>query len=136
MKQIFKLRKGEILFDNDKIFIKDDAKFQKLSSSSITGMGTLYFIETFLKSFKTGEQFDFWFGLIFILIGIPILTLLLLRSTKSEISLNEVKSMRIKQRFSNDFLDIKLVTNRIRRVSDISDTDELEKFIETNFDGK
>jgi hypothetical protein len=136
MKQTFKLNKGEILFNGDKIIIKDDAKKRKWSSLLITGLGTLYFIETFLKSLKTGVQFDFWLGLIFILIGIPILTLLLLRSTKSEISLNEVKSMRIKQRFSNDFLDIKLVTNRIRRVSDISDTDELEKFIETNFDGK
>jgi hypothetical protein len=136
MKQTFKLKKGEILFDNDKIFIKDDARFQKWSSSSITGMGTLYYIVTFLKSFKTGVQFDFWVGLIFILIGIPITTLLLLRSVKSEISLNEVKSMRIKQRFGNDFLDIKLVNNRIRRVCDINDSEELEKFIEANFDGK
>ena len=136
MKQTFKRNKGEILFEGDKIIIKDDAKKRKWSSSLLTGLGTLYFIETFLKSLKTGDQFDFWLGLIFILIGISILTLSLLRSTKSEISLNEVKSMRIKQKFGNDFLDIKLVTNRIRRVSDISDSDELEKFIETNFDGK
>jgi len=136
MKQTFKLKKGEILFDNDKIIIKDDAKYQKWSSSSITGLGTLYFIETFFKSFKTGVQFDFWLGLIFILIGIPVFILLLLRSVRSEISLNEVKSMRIKQRFGTNFLDIKLVNNRLRRVSNIDDAEELEKFIKTNFETK
>jgi hypothetical protein len=136
MKQTFKLRKGEILFDNDKIFLTDDAKFQKWSGASIAAMGILYFIKTFLKSFKTEVQFDFWFGLIFILIGIPTLILWLLRSVKSEISLNEVKSIKIKQRFSNNFLDIKLANNRIRRVSGIYDTGELEKFIEANFEEK
>ena len=136
MKQTFRLKKGEIVFEDDKIIIDDDARKLKWIVSLMILLPAVYAILTFLKSYKTGNQFDFWLGLIFILIGIPILTLLLLRSTKSEISLNEVKSMRIKQKFSNDFLDIKLITNRIRRVSDIGDTDELEKFIETNFDGK
>jgi len=136
MKQTFKLKKGEILFDNDKIIIKDDAKYQKWSSSSVSGLGTMYFITIFLKSLKTGDQFDFWLGLIFILIGIPVFILLLLRSVRSEISLNEVKSMRIKQRFGTNFLDLKLVNNRLRRVSNIDDAEELEKFIETNFENK
>ncbi len=35
MKQTFKLEKGEILFDEDKIIIKDDAKRQKWSISLI-----------------------------------------------------------------------------------------------------
>ena len=136
MKQTFKLKKGEILFDEDKIIINDDAKIQKWSSSLITCLGTMYFIVTFFKSLKTGVQFDFWFGLIFILIGIPLLTIMLLRSVRSEISLNDVKSMKIKQRFSNKFLDINLVNNRLRRVSEIEKAEELENFIETNFDTK
>jgi len=136
MKQTFKLRKGEILFADDKIVINDDAKFQKWSGSSITALGTLYFIETFLKSFKTGVRFDFWVGLIFIPMGIPTLSLLLLRSVKSEISFAEVKSIKIKRRFKNNFLDIKLSNNRLRRISGIVDTEELEKFIETNFEEK
>jgi len=136
MIQTFKLKKGEILFEEDKIIIKDDAKFQKWSSSLITCLGTMYFIVTFFKSFKTRVQFDFWFGLIFILLGIPLLTILLLRSVRSEISLNDVKSMRIKQRFSIKYLDIKLVNNRLRRVSDIQNAKELEKYIETNYDTK
>ena len=137
MKQTFKLIKGEILFDEDKIIIKDDAKKQKWYSSLITGMGTMVLILSLLKSYKTGEQFQFWFEFIFILIGILLLPLLLLRSVKSEISLNDVKSMRIKQGlFSNYFLDIKLVNNRLRRVINVKNAKELEKYIATNFDFK
>ena len=136
MKQTFKLKKGEILFDNDKIIIKDDAKKQKCYSSLITGMGTMVLILNFLKSYKTGAQFEFWFELIFIVLGIPLLTILLLRSVKSEIALNDVKSLKIKQRFGNKFLDIKLNSNRLRRVIDLQNAEELEKYIATNFDTK
>ncbi|MCL6101812.1 MAG: hypothetical protein M1292_04890 [Bacteroidetes bacterium] len=136
MRQTFKLKKGEILFDEDKIIIKDDAKMQKWSSSLITFMGIMILILFFLKSYKTGAQFDFWFELIFILLGILLLTILLLRSVKSDIALNEVKSMKIKQVFGNKFLDIKLVNNRLRRVSDIQNAKELEKYVAINFDTK
>lgn len=136
MIQTFKLKKGEILFGEDKIIIKDDAKWQKWSGSMITFLGTMYFIESFLKSYKNGTLFDFWYALIFIFLGIPLLTILLLRSVRSEISLNNVKSMKIKQRFSIKFLDIKLVNNRLRRVSDIQNSEELEKYIATNFSAK
>jgi hypothetical protein len=134
MKQTFKHNKGEILFDEDKIIIKDDAKKQKWFSSLITGMGTMVLILNFLKSYKTGAQFEFWFELIFIVIGIPLLTILLLRSARSEIALKDVKSMKIKQLFGNKFLDIKLNSNRLRRVNDLQNAEELEKYIATNFD--
>ena len=136
MKQTFKLKKGEILFDNDKIIIHDDARKQKWYSSLITGMGTMVLILNFLKSYKTGTHFEFWFELIFIVLGIPLLTILLLRSVRSEITLNDVKSMKIKQRFGNKYLDIKLNSNRLRRVNDLQNAVELEKFIATNFDSK
>ena len=134
MKHTFKLKKGEILFDNDKIIIKDDAKIQKWYSSLITGMGTMVLILNFLKSYKTGTQFEFWFELLFIVLGIPLLTILLLRSVRSEIALKDVKSMKIKQRFGNKYLDIKLNSNRLRRVNDLQNAEELEKYIATNFD--
>ena len=137
MKQTFKLIKGEILFDNDKIILKDDAKKQKWLSSLYTFMGTMTLILHSLKSYKTGEQIIFWVEFTFILVGILILTILLLRSVKSEISLNDVKSMKIKQGiYSNNFLDIKLVNNRLRRVINVKNAKELEKFIATNFDFK
>jgi hypothetical protein len=109
MKQTFKLIKGEILFENDKIIIKDDAKKQKWLSVFSPFIGILIMTSICLRSYKTGELFRFWFEFIFLLLGILILTILFLKSVKSEISLSEVKSIRIKQGFySNNFLDIKL----------------------------
>ena len=136
MKQTFKLEKGEILFEEDKIIIKDDAKKQKWYALLITFMGTMILISFFLKAYKTVAMFELWFELTFILIGIPLLIILLLKSTKSEITFNEVKSMKIKKIFGNNFLYIKLVNNRLRRVSDIQNAKELEKYIVTNFNTK
>ncbi len=132
MRQTFKLKKGEILFDNDKIIIKDDAKKQKWILSLILCLGTIYCIETFLKYFKTGDKFNFLYGLIVGLIGILTLIIWLLRSVKSEILLTDVKSIKLKHRFSNKFLDIKLKNNRLRRVIRVDNSAELDKYIETN----
>ena len=133
MKQTFKLKKGEILFDEDKIIIQDDAKKQKWMLSLIICFGTIYGIETFLKYFKTGANFDFWYGLIIGLAGISTLIIWLLRSVKSEISLDEVKSMKVRQRNGNKFLDINLKNNRLRRVIRVDNETELKEYIETNF---
>jgi hypothetical protein len=133
MKQTFKLKKGEILFDDDKIIIKDDAKKQKWMLSLIICFGTIYGIETFLKYFKTGDNFDFWYGLIIGLVGILTLILWLLRSVRSELSLDEVKSMKVRQRNGNKFLDINLKNNRLRRVIRVDNETELKEYIETNF---
>ena len=106
MKQIFKIKKGQIQFDKEKITIKDDAKKQRWILTSILCLGAIYGALTFLKYFKSGEAFDYWFGLFIGLLNFIILVIWLLRSFRSEISLNEVKSIRIKQRFSNKFLDL------------------------------
>lgn len=131
MTQTFKLGKGEILFDEDKIIIKDDAAKQKWIPFFLIFLPAVYAFETFLSSFKTGNQFDCWYGLLFCLFCIPILALLLLRSVKSEISMKEIKSMKIKQRFGSKFLDIRLINNRLRRIRNLQNLDELEKYIKT-----
>lgn len=133
MKQTFKLKKGEILFDEDKIIIQDDAKKQKWMLSLIICFGTIYGIETFLKHFKIGDNFDFWYGLIIALVGILTLIIWLLRSVRSEISLDEVKSMKVRKRNGNKFLDINLKNNRLRRVIRVDNETELKEYIETNF---
>lgn len=132
MEQTFKLLKGEILFDENKIVIKDDAKKQRWILTLILCLGTFYGAMTFLKYYKTGEKFDFWYGLILSLLDISILTLWLLRSVKSEISLIEVKSIKLNQRFSNKFLDTRLKNNKLRRVIRVDNSEELDKYIEKN----
>ena len=136
MTQKFKLKKGEILFDADKITIKDDARKQKWIFTLILGLGTIYGVLTILRYFKTGDKFEYWFGLFIGLLNILILTLWLLRSCRSEISMNEVKSMKIKQRFRNKFLDIRLNNNRLRRVNLDENAALLEEYIKTNLRSK
>lgn len=136
MKQTFKLKKGEILFEDEKIIIQDDAKKQKWILSLILCFGATYGILTFLKYFKTGSQFDFWVGLIIGLLNISILLIWLLRSIKSEIYLDTIKSMKLKQKFSNKILDIKLKNNRIRRVICVDNEEELGNFIEIYLETK
>ena len=133
MKHIFKLKEGEILFDEDKIIIKDDAKKQKWILTAILFLGIINGFLTFLRYYKTGDQFDFWCGLLIGVLDILILTIWLLRSVRSEISLKEVQSMKLKQRFNNKFLDIRLNSNRLRRVIRIDNATELDEYIETNF---
>jgi hypothetical protein len=132
MIQTFKLKKGEILFDEDKIIIKDDAKKQKRLTLLSSIMCTIYGTLSVLKYFKTGDQFLLWTGLLIGIGHFPILVFTLFRTSQSEISLNNVKSIKIRQRLGNKFLDIKLKTNLFRRVFRV-DNAELLKYVETNF---
>jgi len=135
MKQTFRLKKGEISFENDKIIISDKVYKQNGMTLLTSGLWIFYGTISVLRYMKTGDEFLLWTGL-FIGIGhLIIFVFTLLRSVQNEISLNEVKSLKVKQRFNNIFLDIRLKNNRLRRVSQIEDSMELKKYIETYFDG-
>ncbi|MBK5215130.1 MAG: hypothetical protein JJE55_15905 [Flavobacteriaceae bacterium] len=136
MKQTFKLKKGKILFEQDKIIIKDDAKEQKWVWTFILCLGTISSVLTFLKYLKSDDKFEFWFSLTIGLSSILILTIWLLRLVISEISLDEVKSMKFKQRNRNKFLHIKLNNNRVRRIVLVDNATELEEYIKTNLKTK
>jgi hypothetical protein len=136
MKQTFKLKKGKISFDENSIIIKDHAKKQKWSLLLILFTGTFYGISTLWSYFKSGDQPELWVGLFISLLNLLGLTLWLFRSVRNEISLSEVRSINFNQRFSNQFLDIKLNSNRLRRVTCADNETELKGFIETNFQSK
>ena len=132
MTQTFKLKKGEILFDRDKLIISDDAFKQKKQTLLISSLWTFFGIISVIRYLKTGDQFLLWTGL---LIGIGhflIIVWALFRTTQSEISLNDVKSIKTRQRLGKKILDIKLKNSRLRRVFRV-DNAELLKYIETNF---
>lgn len=135
MKQTFRLKKGEILFENDKIIISDKAKILRYMSLFTSGIWTLIILKYILKlGHSNADSLDsFW-----IFLGVLNLLLLvanLLRSSKSIILVDEVKSLRVKQRLNNKFLDIKLNDHRLRRVSQIEDIEELEEYIKTYYGG-
>jgi hypothetical protein len=136
MTQTFKLKKGEISFDGDKIIISDDAEKQKRQTLLTSSLWTFFGIISVLRYLQTSDQFLLWSGL---LIGIGhflILVFALLRTVQSEISLNDVQSIKVRQRLVNKFLDIKLKSNRIRRVIRVDNFEELDKYIETNIRSK
>ena len=127
----FEIKKGKIVFEADKIVITDHVRSQKFSillllASSIF-LGTAYF-SGYLKK---GDRIGLWLGVFLLLINIPVFILMLLRSTQNEISFKEVKSMKIKRRLGNVFLDIKLKNFRTRRVNEIFNPDRLQSYIET-----
>ena len=136
MTQTFKLKKGEITFENDKITISDDAKKQKWILTAILCFGAIYGFLTLLRSYKTGDQTFLWFGLLLCLLNILVLIPWFLRSVRSQISLDEVKSMKVRQRNGNKFLDINLKNNRLRRVIRVDNSDELNQYIEMNISTK
>jgi len=136
MKQTFKLKKGEILFDKDKIIITDDAKKQKWILTAILCFGVIYGFLTLLRYYKSGDQTFLWVGLLICLLNILVLIPWLLRSVRSQISLDEVKSMKVRQRNGNKFLDINLKNNRLRRVIRVDNSDELNQYIALNIKTK
>ena len=133
MIQTFKFNKAEISFENDKIIISDDAKQQLRRTQFTSGIWVFYGTLSILRYMNTGDQFLLWSGLIFGLGHLVVFVMILFRSTQSEIPFDEVKSIKVKKRFNNSSLDIRLKTNRLRRILKIDETDELKKYIETRF---
>ena len=135
MKQTFRLKKGEISFENDKIIISDKVHKQNGMLLFTSGLWIFYGIISVLRYMKTGDEFLLWTGSFIGIAHLIIFIFTLLRSVQSKISLNDVKSIKVKQRFNNNFLDIRLKNNRLRRVSQIEDTEELKEYIEKYYIG-
>jgi len=130
MNNIFELQKGKLEFSADRIIISDNAVRQKRVRLFTSGIWIFYGILSVLRYVRTGDEFLLWTGL-FIGIGHFIVFIgFLFRSVKSEITMEEVKSMKFKSRFNNDFLDIKLKSGRVRRVSQVDDTEELQEYLD------
>ena len=132
MTKTFKLKKGEISFETDKVKISDNSRKQSIIHLFSSAMWTIYGIISVLRYLKTGDQFLLWTGLFIGTSHLIIFILNLLRSNQSEINLNDIKSVKVKKRFSNEYLDIRLKNNRLRRVSGIENTRELEEYIKSN----
>ena len=135
MAQTFRLKKGEILFEKDKIIISDKAKIQRYMSLFTSGIWMLVVIKHILRPDQSNADSLDYFWVFLGVINLLLLVAYLFRSSKSIILVDEVKSLQIKQRLNNKFLDIKLNDHRLRRVSQIEDIEELEEYIQTHYDG-
>jgi len=130
MNSTFTLKKGTLVFEDGKIKITDNAKRQRTYRLISSGMWTMYGTLSVLRYFKTGDQFLLWTGLFIGIAHFGIFVAFLLRSVQNEISLKDVKSMKLKSPFGDVNLDIKLNNNRIRRVSQVENEDELQEYLD------
>lgn len=132
MKQTFKLKKGEISFETDKVRISDNSRKQNRTQLFISAIWTIYGAISVLRYLKTGDQFFLWTGLCIGVAHFIIFVVNILRSNQSEISFDDIKSINVEKRFSNVFLNIKLKNNRLRRVNGIENSHEIEEYIKSN----
>jgi hypothetical protein len=110
----------------------DNSKKQNLLQLLSSGIWTIYAILSVLRYLKTGDQFLLWTGLFIGMANFVIFILNLIRSNQSEILFDDIKSIKVKRKFGNKYLDIKLKNNRLRRVSGIEDSIKLEEYIKSN----
>jgi len=129
MSQTFALRKGEITFDSNTIIITDHAKVHKYLSLSGSVAWIIFGIGEIVKYQLSDNDTLLWAGIILGGINVILFIINLRRSTKSIVSLNDIEAIQVKQRFNNTFVDIRLKNNRIRRVLQPLNAEELKKYI-------
>ena len=134
MTHTFKLKKGEIYFEIDKIKISDNSRIQKINQLLSSGIWTIFGTISVLRYMKTGDQFLLWTGLFIGIAHFVIFILNLLRSNQSEVLLDDITSIKITRRFNKEFLDIKLKNNKLRRVIGIENSLEIEEYIKLNIE--
>jgi hypothetical protein len=134
MTQTFKLKKGEISFEADKVKISDNSRKLNRIQLFSSGIWTIYGTISVLRYLKTSDQFLLWSGLFIGIAHFVIFILNLLRSNQSEILFDDIKFIKVKERFGRDVLDIKLKNNRLRRVIGIENLQDLEKYVESNIE--
>ena len=130
MNKTFKLKKGEISFEPSGVKILDNSKKQNLLQLLSSGIWTIYGITSVLRYLKTGDQFLLWTGLFIGITHLVLFILNLFRSNKNEILFDDIKSIKVGERFSNNkVLDIRLKNNKLRRVTGILNSQELDDYI-------
>ena len=136
MKQLFKLKRGKITFDNSKIIIEDNHYMRILKYTLLTSV-VIMFYNIFINISKLkllDDEINLTFWIVITATNITILVFALLWSTKSSISLADVKQIKLKRRFNNIGLYIKLKNFQTRQVVNVKDADALKEYIEKNFD--
>jgi len=131
MNNTFELKKGKLVFGEDNIVISDNAAY--IRRSRVLPLGTLLLLAfaRLVTYFKSGDTSSLQFALIFGTIGILILISEFFKSTKSEIFLKEVKSMKIKRSLFREYLVIKFGKNKTRVVTGIFNAERLKDYIKT-----
>ena len=131
MDNTFELKKGKLVFEEDKIVISDNAKsirYSRLKTIAIFLILCIFNLTDYVKHDKIQVL---WTGLIFGIGGIIMFVSFYLMDAQSEIYLKDVKSMKIRRIFFKEVLRIKLTNNKTRQVAGIYNAERLEEYIKT-----
>jgi hypothetical protein len=131
MNNTFELKKGKLVFEEDKILITDSARYLKRSrlfSSIFLILLGLFNLMNFIKHNDLHAQ---WTGTLIGIFGVIFLVTALLMNAESEIFLKDVKSMKVKRIFFREYFVIKLANNKTRQVAGIYNAERLEEYIAT-----
>jgi len=129
MEDSFKIESGEITFETDKIKISDNSKNQSLPYIISSVLGFIFGILTIIRYFTTGDELALSAGSIISSIHLVVLIINLFRSHQAEIHLDEIKSIKVKERIGRKFLDIKLKNHKLRRVIGVYNKEKLQEYL-------
>ncbi len=135
MKQIFRLKRGKITFENGKIIIEDNHYMKILKFILLTSVVILFYsiFINISKLKQLGEEINLIYWLVITATNIIILVFVLLWSTRSSILLADVRHIKLKRIFNNTTLYIRLKNYQTRQVMQLQDIDTLKEYIEKNF---
>ena len=131
MNNTFELKNGKLVFEDAKIVITDNAKYERryrlFSSFILLALG----LSSLMKFMKTGEMSTPVFGLLITTLGFVNLAFEYFKSVQSEIFYKDVKSIRLNRVFFKEVLFIRLNNNKTRRVNGIYNTERLVEYMQT-----
>ncbi len=135
MKQIFRLKRGKITFENGKIIIEDNHYMKILKFILLTSVVILFYsiFINISKLKQLGEEINLIYWLVITATNLIILVFVLLWSTKSSILLADVRHIKLKRIFNNTTLYIRLKNYQTRQVIQLQDIDTIKEYIEKNF---
>jgi len=131
MNNTFELKKGKLVFEDDKIIISDNAAYIRRTRFLSIGILLLMAFVRVMTYFKTGDMASLLFTLVFGTIGILVLVTEFFKSVQREIPMKEVKSMKIKRSLFREYLVIKFAGNKTRVVTGIFNAERLEEYVKT-----
>jgi len=131
MKNTFELKKGNLVFEDGKIIISDNASYQKRMRLISSGLLVVLGFYNLSKYFETQNTQILLTGSLVVVCGLILIVSALRMSVESEIPLTEVTSLKVKRVFFKEYFYIKLTNGRTRQVADIFNADRLRDFIET-----
>jgi hypothetical protein len=131
MTNTFELKKGKLVFEDDKIVITDDAKNRKRMRLISAGLLFCLGVFNFVNYFKTNDDHILWNAIIVGTLAIILIVTALLVNVQSEINLSEVTSMKIRRFLNKEFLIIKIANKGTRQVVGMYNSERLEEYIKT-----